>query len=409
MIPTPSPDAAPAARPAPRPAAPEGPARYAPATVAEAAELLRQGAARREPLLFEGGGTDLGPDEPGACAVLETGRLARVVEYAPSDQVVVAEAGLTLAALQAVLGRERQRLALDPPLPERATLGGLLSANAFGPLRTRYGGPRDLVIGIAVVTAGGTLVRGGGKVVKNVAGFDLPRLFSGARGTLGLVAEVSFRLHPLPETSATLALPGLGADAAWELARALREAQLEPAAVAALCEGGLWDLGVRFEGFEAAVSAQARRALALAGRRGAALLAPGEAAAFWRRHDALRRRGALRAKLAALPSDLPRVAAGPLAGLLAAMEGGAAVWYPLLGLGFAGGEPSAEAPAAVARARAELVGWRGSLVVQACPASLREAADPWGPPPAALGVMRRLKERFDPDRRLAPGRFVGGI
>jgi glycolate oxidase FAD binding subunit len=410
VISHPATDSIPAPRGPTLPAPSPEPPRHLPATLAEAAAVLRETAARREPLAFQGGGTDLGLGAPGApCAVLETTRLARVVEYAPSDQVVVAEAGLRLADLQRLLAREGQRLALDPPLPERATLGGILSAGAFGPLRTRYGAPRDLVLGIAVVRADGAVVRGGGKVVKNVAGFDLPRLFSGALGTLGLVAELCFRVHPLPETSATVLLRGLDAAGAWRVTRSLRDAQLEPAAVAALREAGPFELGIRFEGFEAGVSAQARRALELAGSGAATLLEPAPAAAFWERHDTLRRAGALRLKLTSLPASLGQVDDGPLTALRRALADGVTVWYPALGLGFAGGEPLDGAAAAVARARAELAKLGGALTVCAAPPFLRAGLDPWGPPPPALTVMRRLKDRLDPDRRLAPGRFVGGL
>jgi glycolate oxidase FAD binding subunit len=388
---------------------------FVPTTVEEAAEAVRECARDRLSLVFVGGGTDLGLGAPPSRldAVLRTGGMARVVEHAPSDQIVSVEAGLPLSRLQRTLAGHGQRLALDPPFPDRATAGGVVAASAFGPLRTRYGGVRDLVIGITIVRADGTVARGGGKVVKNVAGFDLPRLMVGSLGTLGLVATVNFRLHPLPEAQATLLFPGLGADAVRSLLVAARSAQLEPAAATALSDGHALDLGVRFEGFAPGVKQQGDRLLDLAGKAGLAaerLDEPG-ARAFWERHARLREAGAFRARLSAPPSALPAVARDAVAPLLAALEGGGAALYPTLGLGFVRGAQASgpSAAAAVERARAALRALGGSLVLAAAPPEVRAAADAWGPPPAALALMRSLKDRLDPERRLAPGRFAGGL
>lgn len=143
-----------------------------PATLEEAAEAMKGFARDRLHVAFVGGGTELGVGAPPARldVVLRTGKLARIVEHSPSDQIVVAEAGLPLASLQRTLAAHGQRLALDPPLPELATVGGLVAANAFGPRRTRYGTARDLIIGLSLVRADGTSARGGGKVKR--AHFD---------------------------------------------------------------------------------------------------------------------------------------------------------------------------------------------------------------------------------------------
>ncbi len=386
-----------------------------PATLDEAVEAMRACARDHMRIAFVGGGTDLGLGAPPAAldAVLRTGRLVRVVEHSPSDQIVTVEAGLPLAELQRVLAPHRQRLALDPPLPERATVGGLVAANAFGPRRTRAGSARDLVIGISFVRADGVLARGGGKVVKNVAGFDLPRLLVGSLGTLGLVATVTFRLHPLPEAESTTMLDGLSPGQVRTVVKELRGAQLEPSSVAALAEGGRLRLGVRFEGFAPGVRDQADRLAAL-GRRATLpveLLDEAAAAAFWSRHDALRSSGTFRAKLAAPPSALESVWSAALAPLLEVLPRGGAVLYPTLGIAFAAGTPADTGAVASAteRARVALCGIGGSLVLVAAPADVRAGVDPWGPPPAAVAIMRQLKERLDPEGRLAPGRFLGAI
>ena len=395
-----------------------------PATLVEAGEVLRKAEKDRARVLFLGGGTELslGALPAGVEVVLGTERLDRIVEHAPLDQIVTVEAGVRLASLQENLARGGQMLALDPPWANRATLGGLVATNAFGPRRTRYGSIRDLIIGISIVRADGTEARGGGKVVKNVAGFDLPKLMVGSLGTLGLVATVTFRLHPLPEAQGTVLFADLDADGVRRVVLALRQAQLEPAAVAALVhEGGddlgvrfdgRFELGVRFEGFEAGVRQQAAKLLELGTRegRGVELLDAGAAAAFWSRHDRAREAPAgFRAKLAALPSELERVANAALGSLFPVLEHPRAVCYPVLGLAFIAGDVRTAGPvvAAVNAAREALP--QGSVVLHAAPPEVRAAVDVWGPPPAALGLMAAVKQRLDPERRLAPGRFVGGL
>ena len=363
-----------------------------------------------------GGGTDLeaGGVPESVDVLLATRRLDRIVEHAPSDQIAVVEAGVTLAALGEALAAHGQRLALDPPLPERATVGGVVAANAFGPRRARYGAARDLLIGVTFVRADGRLARGGGKVVKNVAGFDMPRLMAGSLGTLGLIATATFRLHPLPEASATLAAPRLATGTLRALLARVRDAQLEPDSVVALrAAGGRFDLAVRFEGFKPSVAAQRDRLARLC--REASLevedLDESAARALWARHDAARRAGTVRVKIAALPSALEAVEFGVFAPLAEAFGEVACVWYPTLGLGFAGGSPRDASVGAVAleAARDSLAQGGGSLVLLAAPEAVRAAADPWGAAPSGLSLMRAVKLRLDPGRRLAPGRFVGGI
>jgi len=391
---------------------------FEPASEAEAVEAMQACARDGLRVLVVGGGTDLALGHAPAAvdAVLRTGRLTGVVEHSPHDQIVRALAGTTLAALQAHLAPHGQRLALDPPFPSRATLGGLVCANGFGPLRASRGSTRDLVIGATLVRADGVLARGGGKVVKNVAGFDLPRLLVGSLGTLGLLTTVNFRLHPLPEAQATVRFGGLGAAGVRRVVKAVLAAQVEPAALAAHlgAEGGPLALGVRFEGFGPGVAGQVERLLAAATQGGL----PGDrldepaAAAFWAEHASARERGPFRARLAAPPAAAEAMAAS-LEALVRALPGGSAGWYPTLGLGFAGGAPAGAAAvaASLGAARQALGALGGSVVVSAAPEAVRAALDPWGAPPAApvLALMRRLKAQLDPEGRLAPGRMVGGI
>ena len=286
-----------------------------------------------------------------------------------------------------------------------------MAANGFGPLRTRYGTTRDLIVGVTLVRADGVVARGGGKVVKNVAGFDLPRLMVGSLGTLGLIATATFRLHPLPEVVETVVFTDLAAAGVRRLAAQIRESQLEPAAVGAVGIGP-FDVGLRFEGFGAAVIAQRDKLLDI-GRRsggGCGLLDEKDGRAFWARHDAIRTAGTLRAKFAAPPSELETVAQEVIAPLASAIGEAGGVTYPTLGLGFVSGAPASAAPiAAIGAARAALARLGGSLVIHASPAALRADLDVWGAPPPAIGLMRSLKAQMDPSQRLGPGRFVDGI
>ena len=387
---------------------------FEPASTAEAAEVLAQAAGEKLHLAVVGGGTALGLGRaPSALdAVVRTSGMARILEYAPADMVLIAEAGVTLAQIQAAAGEHRQRLALDPPEPARATVGGIVATGAAGPLRTRYGTVRDLIIGVALVLADGRVARGGGKVVKNVAGYDLPKMACGSLGTLGMIAAANFRLHPLPELSAAALLPGLSAAQVPALLGRVREAQLEPAAATALrTSAGRFDLGLVFEGFAAGVTQQLARLQEVARAAGAGCESlTGPAAAGLRaRHDQVRGTGELRVRLAALPSGLGAVDA-LAAPLLGALTQGAFAWYAATGVGWISGavtEASAAA-AALATLRDGLIGKGGSLVLECTPKALR-TLDPWGPVPPSFPLMRRLKDNFDPERRLNPGRFLGGL
>jgi glycolate oxidase FAD binding subunit len=204
-----------------------------PTTLEEAAEVL-------------GGAGTVSVDRDGGDTRLSTAGMNRVLEYEPGDLTAIVESGIRLSELQDYLSDHGQMLALDPP--GDPTIGACLAADLSGPRRHRYGAMRDLVIGVTVVLPGGLVASSGGKVVKNVAGYDLGKLFSGSRGKLGLIARVSLRLHPRPAASATVVASG-DPKAAWD---ELRRSQLEPSAVD-LLPGRL---AMLFEGVPAAVEAQ---------------------------------------------------------------------------------------------------------------------------------------------------------
>jgi glycolate oxidase FAD binding subunit len=392
---------------------------FEPCSRQECAAVFAHARSARLSLAVVGGRTELALGAPPVRldAVVSTGRLDRVIDYSPSDQVISVEAGITLSALQDLLAKSRQRLACDPPMQD-ATVGGLLATAAFGPLRTRYGALRDLILGVSLLRADGTHARGGGKVVKNVAGFDLPKLAAGSLGTLGMIETATFRLHPLPEAYATVKVADLAAVDVRRWVVGIREAQLEAAALVAIASGGsTFHALALFEGFAAGVRDQCDGAARVARGldRSADVLSSEEAAAVWEEHQRLRTRGNARVKLATAPSDLPACLSAAVPLLTDVLARTAVVAYPTLGIGFISGDLEAPAKAATAfaaavtRARACATSAKGSLVVQELPGEAREHVDVWGPPPPSFALMKRIKERFDPEGRMNAGRFVGGL
>jgi glycolate oxidase FAD binding subunit len=220
-------------------------------SVHEAAAVLTGAAERGERVSIERDGGDV---------VLSTGRLDRMLEHEAGDLTAIVEAGMRLGDLDALLAAHGQMLALDPP--GNPTIGGCIAANLSGPRRHRYGTARDLVIGVTVVLADGTIASSGGKVVKNVAGYDLGKLFCGSEGRLGLIARVALRLHPRPDTARTLVVPVASAVDAGEKARAILRAPLAASAVDLLWPGRL---SVLFEGGRRGVDEQFDLARALVG------------------------------------------------------------------------------------------------------------------------------------------------
>lgn len=410
-----------------------------PGSVEETARVVRLAAAAGVPVVPWGGGTQmtLGAPPPDGALVVSTRRLARVLEHEPGDLTATVQAGITLEVLQGALAGGGQWLPLDPPEPEAATLGGVLATNAFGPRRQGYGTARDLVLGLRVVAPDGEVVRAGGKVVKNVAGYDLVKLYLGALGTLGIIVEATLKLRPRPDAEgACWAWFGALAPAA-RAAAGLAGSELGPVALALLdaeasaacgrhagvgAPGAAPTVLAAFDGLPATVAwqqAEAARRLAAAGAAGVTTL---DAVATARVLAAVRgiRRALPDAVAVAtatvLPADLEAylveagaaaAAAGFRLGTVAAPGHGGAV------LVLAGGPGPAGATAGLIRT---LERWReaarargGHLVVEAAPVDVRQACPTWDPPGPSFPLMRGLKARLDPRGVMNPGRFVGGL
>jgi glycolate oxidase FAD binding subunit len=381
-----------------------------PSTVDEAAALLKEHASTGRPIHPVGDGSR-GTTNPAGSTALSTKGLNRILEHNPGDFTAVLEAGVPLAQAQAAFGSAGQWLALDPPdglrrphdgasgagLAEGGTVGGLVATADSGPARHRYGGVRDLIIGITVVLSDGTVARAGGKVIKNVAGYDLAKLFTGSYGTLGLVAEVAVRLHPRPLRTATLAgfsdVPERIADAAHALARR----PLEATCLDVSWVDGRGAVLVRFGGHTAEERAHAAESL-LDGLDEVGVISDDDA--VWtaqRTHQ--RSPDGVVLKVSGRPTDIPAVLG------VARDTGATAVGRAALGLFWLAGPASAD----------WVTGVRTSLAPRACavvdgggrlPADVPVWPDP---DPGALEVMRRVKARFDPARVFRPGTFVGGI
>jgi glycolate oxidase FAD binding subunit len=354
-----------------------------------------------------GGGTKLawGAAVPEPAIELRTRRLDRIIEHNAGDLTAVLQAGVPVARAQEAFAGAGQMLALDPPLGRPgagdsgdATIGGLVATGDCGPLRHRYGAPRDLVLGITVALSDGTIARSGGKVIKNVAGYDVAKLFAGSFGTLGVILSVSVRLHPLPVGTATALGASADPRALAAAAVALSGAPLELEALDLAWRGGRGGLLARSAGAEPA--RRARRVADLmrkVGLESVDVVTADEQ--LWARQRAGQR---------SEERALVRVAARPsqLASVLTAADScsGTLVGRAALGSSYVELDPEA-----VESLRAGLPAGAVAVVLDA-PASSRATLDPWGSvTPTALELMRRIKQRFDPAGACNPGVFAGGI
>src|ERR1700738_434824 len=239
-----------------------------PGSEQELAKVLKLANSAGLAVIPRGGGTKLewGNRPERADVILSMSRLNRVIEHAWADLTVSAEAGCTIAKLQETVAKHGQRLALDPLWLERATVGGVLSTNDSGALRLRFGSLRDLVIGATVALADGTVASSGGKVVKNVAGYDLPKLVTGAFGTLGVITRAIFRLHPLPRETRTISCVTADVREAQRLVLAIQNSKLAPSARQIGCEPGAKPrVDVLFEGTQAGLAVQVEQVKSMMG------------------------------------------------------------------------------------------------------------------------------------------------
>ena len=385
------------------------PARWVarPGSTEQTAAVMRVAAEHDLAVVVRGSGTKLtwGSRPERVDVVLDTTRMDSVVEHAAGVLIVVVGAGRRLDDLQTDLVGSGQWLAVDPP--RRGTVGGLVATATTGPTRLLHGPVRDLLIGVTVVRADGVVAHAGGKVVKNVAGYDVGKLLTGSLGTLAVITQAAFRLHPLPEARRWVSVPVTDPDGIHALVQQVVHSQLVPTAVeldrpaasgATLC--------LLLEGIPPGVESRTAKALDLMGAGASA----GENAPDWWGAEPLVRGEVLLkltheiAGLGHLLTTLDDTCAAT--GLTANLRGSVAVGTVTVGLAGAADPHALVSCVESLRERAPAFG--GTVVVLEAPGDLKDHLDVWGPV-GGLQLMRSVKRQFDPERRLAPGRFVGGI
>lgn len=400
-----------------------------PESVEQVAEVLRSAAAQKTTVtpIGEGGFLHIGALPRRYDLALSLQRMNRVVDYQPTDMTVTVEAGMSLARLQALLGEHGQWLPLDPPSPERATIGGIIAANLSGPSRLSQGTVRDFLLGLRVVTADGTVVKGGGRVVKNVAGYDVPKLYCGSFGTLGVIVEATFKVRPYPERQMLCSCEFPSVETAMDTVLHLLGTELQPFFLELTNFDPLAEekgktptthLFIAFAGIDEEVEYQVKRSRELLGGQSGAMqeLAEGQdqLVANALRDFPLTGDAMLRYKASVLPTHVAGFykkaeEEAELRGLLLRLlsHAGSGIIY--------GHVPQDDN--VTPEKLLSFVDWlrilakqlSSSLVVEQIDPALKDRVDVWGHVGNSFPLMKRLKETLDPQGILNPGRFVGGI
>jgi glycolate oxidase FAD binding subunit len=329
--------------------------------------------------------------------ILQTHRLGTVLEHTWEDMTCTVEAGCTWNLMQSALAKHSQFVALDPLWPDHATVGGIIATNDSGSLRLRYGSLRDLIIGMTVVVADGTIARTGGKVVKNVAGYDLHKLMTGAFGTLGIITEVTFRLHSIPKHTQSLTIASPEAEPLGQLLLRLLDSQFSTQAIQLRASRVGFHLDVQLAALPEVAHDQANSVAALA--RGLTLISCGSSSNVWNaRQECFNQTDSLIMKATMLPSEISRFTAA------IHKLGGTSVTQAV---GIMAATMPVGTSTQLMQLRQQLEANSGSLTI------LRQSdgalLDPWGTLPDTFPLMREIKRRFDPNRILNRGRFFGEI
>jgi glycolate oxidase FAD binding subunit len=340
--------------------------------------------------------------------IVSTEHINQLIEHAVGDLTVTVEAGMKFAQIQEILAKSGQTLALDPAAPELATIGGIVATADTGSLRQRYGGVRDQLLGITFIRADGEIAKAGGRVVKNVAGYDLMKLFTGAYGTLGIISQVTFRVYPIPESSGTVILTGKP-EAISQAARTLHGSELTPTQADLLSNKLLTnlDLGTgigliaRFQSISESVQEQSKRLLLIGEKLGlqGVIYSGNQEIDLWQQlpkqiYDHLTE-STITCKIGVLPTAAVEILNYMEVGLIHISSG--------LGL------VRLEKEEQILPLRSLCQANSGFLSVLSAPVEFKKRFDVWGYNGNALAVMRGIKEQFDGNFILSPGRFVGGI
>jgi glycolate oxidase FAD binding subunit len=350
--------------------------------------------------------------------VISTERLNRVIEHAVGDLTVTVEAGVKLADLQNLLRQENQFLPLDPAYAHQATLGGIIATADSGSWRHRYGGVRDMLLGISFVRSDGQLAKAGGRVVKNVAGYDLMKLFTGSYGTLGVLTEFTFRVYPIPEASGTLVLTG-EAQAIASVTKTLLASALTPTAADLLSSVLVKQLGlsqgiglmVRFQSVRESVQEQSSRLLEVGQNLGlqGTVYTEAEEVTLWQSLSEKIWKASQEPAITCKIGVLPTAAVTTLTKLDALTSSTGLGLIHGSGLGRLRLDPGTVTPQIIGELRQYCESQGGFLTVLEAPISLKQQLDVWGYKGNALHIMRQIKQQFDPKNILSPDRFVAGI
>jgi glycolate oxidase FAD binding subunit len=391
-----------------------------PGDAAQVAAVLRLCAEAGAAVTPWGGGTAIEVGNPPRAldVVLMTDRLSAVVDHDHSNLTVTVQAGITLGALGGVLAAHGQFLPVEPPRAEAATAGGTVAVNLNGPRRMRYGSARDVIVGMRTAQTDGVVVKTGGKTVKNVAGYDMGRLHVGALGTLAVITEITFKVSPVPETSATVVAWAGDASRLLHLARRVFESVLTPSAVVLVSRAAAGRIGgaapgllVRVEGVEPGVARHTRDITGWASRDGidADVVVADRETALW---HAIRDFGWRDTEVAIRASVPPGRTAALIDGLGTGLPAASAAVTDLGTGTFWAVFDSRDATAwALPAIEGVITRLGGNLLLARAPRSLKAGRDVWTPLPdqRALDVMRALKQSFDPRSILNPGRYVAGL
>jgi glycolate oxidase FAD binding subunit len=375
----------------------------APATTEQASGVLAWANEHGLRVVARGGGSKLGwSNLPGRIDLLVSlERFQKIVDHAWQDMTVTVEAGVTIAALQTVLAKQKQCLAIDPLWPERSTVGGVTATNDSGALRLRFGSMRDLILGVTVVLADGTVARSGGRVVKNVAGYDLPKLFTGSFGTLGILTEVTLRTHPLAHSVESLSLGFDDVAAANRYMLGVADTTLVPTGMQLRItnrERPFVDL--RFEGLDEGIRAQVQQATQLAAT--ATIVEATED--VWKQRESLwhGEKSGVVAKVSVLPSAI-----GDCVQAIREHSSHCQLVAQSLGIGLV--RVQVEDLKSLISLRSGIGRLGGTMTVLHAPLEWKKSIDVFGETNSAYPLMVRVKQRFDPKGILSPGRFLGGI
>ena len=401
----------------------------------QVADVLRLADEHDATVFPRGGGSHmrLGATPEHVDVVLSVERLRRQLAYEPGDMTTTVQAGLPLEELQGVLGAQGQFVALDPPSTAATTTGGVIATNASGPRRLLYGTARDVVLGVSVATADGSRSKAGGRVVKNVTGYDLTKLYIGSLGTLGVVLELTFKVHPLPPGEATVGIACAGhadilpvLNALLRLPLRLNSLELLNAAALAALQAGSgvtmptapYLFLARLEGDAAITASQKQRIVEVL--RGLSLGVPA-ATQEWQSEEQQRLWSSLAAQAFVTPFITAKVGLRitDLAAFCADVEARSTDPPWLLHAHAGNGIVSVQIPAGdgndetllaqVQALDACVARLDGHRVIERAPVAVKRRCEVWGPVGDNFAVMRALKASYDPRRRLNPGRFIGGL